>query len=189
MDDAWWGASIPAPAPDQSPSFLVGERSMPYSIIVDALGDRFANESESYVDLGHHMLEHPVDGPFWMISDAHHTRRYLRSFAVEPGATKALREAGLMHSGRTVAELATAIGMDPDHLIRSIKRFNGFARTGIDQDFGRGNSAYDRYYGDPLVQPNPNLGPLTHGPFTAVKLVPAVVFGVRAAQHMAVRRS
>ena len=51
-------------------------------------------------------------------------------------------------------------------------RFNGFCRTGIDQDFGRGNSAYDRYYGDPLVRPNPNLGPLEKGPYTAVRVVP-----------------
>ena len=53
-----------------------------------------------------------------------------------------------------------------------VGRFNGFARTGIDQDFGRGNSLYDRYYGDPLVRPNPNLGPLEKGPFTAVQVVP-----------------
>ncbi len=52
MDDAWWGASVAA-APGHQPAFIVGERSLPYSIIVDARGDRFANESESYVDLGH----------------------------------------------------------------------------------------------------------------------------------------
>ncbi len=172
MDDAWWGASIPAPSPDARPSFLVGERSFPYSLIVDARGQRFANESESYVDLGHRMLERADDAPFWMITDAHHTRRYLRSYAIEPGATAALSEAGLLHSAATVQELATAIGVDSERLIATIRRFNGFARTGIDQDFGRGNSAYDRYYSDPLVHPNPNLGALTHGPFTAVKLVP-----------------
>lgn len=174
MDDAWWGASIPAPSPDAKPSFLVGERSFPFSIMVDARGDRFANESASYVDLGHWMLEHRqrVDGPFWMISDARHTRRYLRSFAIEPGAVSALRAAGLLHSADTVRELAEMIGIEPDRLITTIRRFNGFARTGVDQDHGRGNSAYDRYYGDPLVRPNPNLGPLTRGPFTAVRLVP-----------------
>ena len=72
MDDAWWGGSI-APFPGGNPSFIVGERSMPYSIIVDSKGKRFANESESYVDLGHHMQQ--VDGgvgPYWMILDARH---------------------------------------------------------------------------------------------------------------------
>lgn len=174
MDDAWWGASIPAPAPDANPSFLVGERSFPYSIMVDARGDRFANESASYVDLGHRMLERSqqVDGPFWMISDVRHGRRYLRSYALQPGALPALREAGLLHTAPTIAELAAAIAVDPDLLVATIRRFNGFARTGVDQDFGRGNSAYDRYYGDPLVRPNPNLAPLLRGPFTAVKLVP-----------------
>ncbi|MDQ7993660.1 MAG: FAD-binding protein, partial [Propionicimonas sp.] len=64
------------------------------------------------------------------------------------------------------------IGAEPAALRATVDRFNGFARTGIDQDFGRGNSAYDRYYSDPLVRPNPNLGTLEKGPFTAVQLVP-----------------
>ncbi|MFU8840128.1 MAG: FAD-binding protein, partial [Nitriliruptoraceae bacterium] len=174
MDDAWWGASIPAPTDDTSPSFLVSERSYPFSIMVDANGERFANESESYVDLGHRMLEHgkQVDGPFWMIADARHARRYLRSFAIQPGLPAKLKEAGLLRSADTVRELAGQLGLDADRLIATIRRFNGFARTGIDQDFGRGNSVYDRYYGDPLVRPNPNLGPLTRGPFTAIQVVP-----------------
>ncbi|MEU2200183.1 FAD-binding protein [Isoptericola sp. NPDC019482] len=48
MDDAWWGASIEAP-PGGTPAFIVGERSMPFSIMVDARGERFANESEGVV--------------------------------------------------------------------------------------------------------------------------------------------
>jgi 3-oxosteroid 1-dehydrogenase len=174
MDDAWWGGSIPAAGGEVRATFLVVERSFPYSIIVDARGDRFANESESYVDLGHHMLEHAreVEGPTWMITDARHARRYVRFFAVPPGAAKAMREAGLIHSAKTLPELARAIGVDTARLQATVERFNGFARTGIDQDFGRGNSLYDRYYGDPLVRPNPNLGPLEKGPFTAVQVVP-----------------
>ncbi|MEN0070782.1 MAG: FAD-binding protein, partial [Propionicimonas sp.] len=96
MDDAWWGGSIPPATPDGSPAFLVSERSMPFTIIVDAAGQRFANESESYVDLGHHMLEHSarVPGRFWMVSDARFARRYLRSFAMDPKATTAMAQAG-----------------------------------------------------------------------------------------------
>lgn len=61
--------------------------------------------------------------------------------------------------------------MDPARLRATVDRFNGFARAGVDDDYGRGKSAYDRYYGDPTVTPNPNLGPLEKGPFTAYRVV------------------
>jgi 3-oxosteroid 1-dehydrogenase len=170
MDDAWWGASTAAPA-GHDPGFLVGERSLPYSILVDARGDRFANESESYVDLGHHMLEHDKDGAYWMVTDARHSRRYLRSYAMNPKVTGTMRAAGLLVKAGSLEELARAIGADPARLAATVERFNGFARSGVDGDFGRGNSAYDRYYGDPTVHPNPNLGPIEKGPFTAVRVV------------------
>lgn len=170
MDDAWWGASI-APSSATGPSFLVGERSFPFSLIVDAKGDRFANESESYVDLGHHMLEHDKDGAYWMIADRRHAMRYLRTYALDPRANKAMQAEGVMFKADSIPELASKLGIDPARLQATVERFNGFARAGVDGDFGRGNSAYDRYYSDPLVRPNPNLGPIEKGPFTAVKLV------------------
>src|SRR5690606_5211852 len=34
------------------------------------------------------------------------------------------------------------------------------------------NTEYDRYYSDPRVKPNPNLGPLEKGPFQAFQIVP-----------------
>ncbi|HBX80127.1 MAG: FAD-binding protein [Propionibacteriaceae bacterium] len=171
MDDAWWGGSVPPATADSSPAFLVSERSVPHSIIVDAAGDRFANESESYVDLGHHMLNHPVKGRFWMVSDARHAHRYLRSYAIDPKVIKAMFDAGIMIKAPTLGALATEIGVDAARLQATVDRFNGMARTGIDHEFGRGNSAYDRYYGDPLCHPNPNLGTIEKGPFTALEIV------------------
>ena len=173
MEDAWWGGSVPGVTKDAAAMFLVSERSMPHSMIVDAAGDRFANESESYVDLGHHMLEHfeSAPGTCWMITDVRHARRYLRSYALDPKANKAMREAGIMVSAPTIADLAVRLGIDAARLSATVERFNGFARSGVDADFARGNSAYDRYYGDPGVRPNPNLGTLEKGPFTAVQVV------------------
>lgn len=171
MDDAWWGGSIEA-FPGGSPSFLVGERSMPFSIMVDSKGRRFANESESYVDLGHHMLE--LDGgagPYWMILESRHLHRYFRTFAMDPKALKAMKEAGISVKSKTIPELAQKMSVDPAVLAATLERFNGFARAGIDGDFGRGNSAYDRYYGDPTVRPNPNLGPIEKPPFVAYRVV------------------
>ena len=170
MDDAWWGASI-ASVGDEDPSFIVGERSLPYMMIVDGQGRRFANEAESYVDLGHHMLEHDPHGTYWMVSDVRHARRYLRSYAMDPRKNKAMQEAGLLVKADTLAELADATGMDPEVFKETVQRFNGFARSGVDGDFGKGNSAYDRYYGDPTVRPNPCLGPVEKGPFTAYRVV------------------
>ena len=174
MGDAWWGGSVPSPAPAGSAMFLVSERSMPHSIIVDAAGHRFANESESYVDLGHHMFEHfqTVPGTCWMITDVRHTRRYLRSYAMDPRAVKAMEAAGTMVKAPTLAALAGRIRVDAEALETTVKRFNGFCRAGVDNDFARGNSAYDRYYGDPSVHPNPNLGTIEKGPFAAVQVVP-----------------
>ena len=44
--------------------------------------------------------------------------------------------------------------------------------TGKDEDFGRGDSAYDRYFGDPKVTPNPNLFPVEEAPFYAIPFYP-----------------
>lgn len=170
MDDAWWGASI-APVEGGEPSFIVGERSLPYSIIVDAQGQRFANESESYVDLGHHMLEHDLEGDYWFILDRRHARRYLRTFALDPRLNRQMKSQGILVEADTLEGLARELRLDPRIFQETIHRFNGFARTGRDQDFGRGDSAYDRYYGDPTVRPNPCLGPIEKGPFLAYRVV------------------
>ncbi|MCZ2816317.1 FAD-binding protein [Modestobacter sp. VKM Ac-2984] len=170
MDEAWWGGSI-APLPGAAPAFIVGERSMPYSVLLDANGDRFTNESESYVDLGHHMLAHDKDGPYWLVAETRHARRYLRTYALDPRANKAMRKAGIMVKADSVDELASGLGVQPARLRATLERFNGYARAGKDGDFGRGDSAYDRYYGDPTVRPNPCLGPLEKPPFTAFRVV------------------
>ncbi|SDZ16190.1 3-oxosteroid 1-dehydrogenase [Micromonospora pattaloongensis] len=171
MDDAWWGLSVPMP--DGGSQFVLSERSMPFSVIVDSAGDRYMNESASYIDVGHAMLERHTSVPAipsWLIVDARHRRRYLFNAFMQ--GTKKLRAAGTVRSADTIEELAAVLGMEPSRLRATVDRFNGFARAGVDSDFGRGRTAYDNYYGDPRVKPNPNLGPLEKGPFTAVQLVP-----------------
>ena len=63
--------------------------------------------------------------------------------------------------------------------------------AGRDEEFGRGDSAYDRYYGDPRVRPNPNLAPLARPPFYAVTIVPGDLGtkgGLRTDEHARVLR-
>ena len=77
-----------------------------------------------------------------------------------------------MREGHTIAALATAIGVPPAALEATVARCNGFARTGRDTDFGKGDSIYDRSNGDPSVRPNPCLGVIAHAPFYAVRVLP-----------------
>ncbi|WIY83041.1 FAD-binding protein [Propionimicrobium sp. PCR01-08-3] len=171
MDDAWWGATL-APFNDgPAGGFLVGERALPYMMIVDGQGRRFANEAESYIDLGHHMNDHDRGGSYWMITEGRYNLRYFRTFSIQPGLIKGMTDKAFLHKARTLGELARKLGVPQENLRVTVERFNGFARTGRDQDFHKGDSAYDRYYGDPTVRPNPCLGPLEKGPFTAYKIV------------------
>ena len=170
MDDAWWGPSV-APAGDHGPGFVVSERSMPFSIVVDQQGSRYVNESTSYVDFGHAMLERGLDrtNPSWMVLDVRHRRRYLNNAFLM--GKKALFEHGVAVQADTLEGLAEKMGVDKGTFKATIQRFNAFARAGVDQDFGRGKDAYDNYYGDPTHGPNPNLGEIAKGPFVAIKLV------------------
>src|SRR5699024_3709621 len=108
---------------EADPSFIVGERALPYSIMVDQRGDRFANEAESYVDLGHHMLEHDKDGVYWIIGEARHARRYMRTYAMDPRNNKKLAAEGKLAQGDTIEELAAKLSMDPARLQATVERF------------------------------------------------------------------
>jgi 3-oxosteroid 1-dehydrogenase len=127
------------------------ERSFLFSIVVDADGQRYTNESACYVDFGHAVLERDKTVsavPSWLVCDARHARRYLRTYVLVGGA-KALIEEGEMVRGNTIAEVAEATGTDPAALQATVTRFNGFAANGVDEDFDRGRTAYDSYDGDP----------------------------------------
>src|SRR5439155_24919116 len=81
-------------------------------------------------------------------------------------------ESGGIVTADTLEQLAAKAGLPADRLKATVERFNSFARSGTDEDFHRGESAYDRYYGDPTNTPNPNLGAITHAPYYAAKMVP-----------------
>ncbi|MHA4915478.1 FAD-binding protein, partial [Enterococcus faecium] len=62
--------------------------------------------------------------------------------------------------------------IDEQGLIDTVQRFNTAARAGVDPEFGRGSTPFNRYGGDPSSHPNPSLAPLERGPFYAVRILP-----------------
>jgi 3-oxosteroid 1-dehydrogenase len=174
MDDAWWGPTIPLP---NGPWFCLAERNLPGSLIVNGAGRRYMNEALPYVEATHEIYKGEATGvthvPSWMVIDQRYRNRYL--FAGlgprQPFPGRWLKE-GVIRKAATLEELAAQIGVPPDALVATVERFNGFAETGVDEDFHRGESAYDKYYSDPTVKPNPSLHRIDRSPFYAVKIVP-----------------
>jgi 3-oxosteroid 1-dehydrogenase len=173
MDDAWWGPSIPLPG---GPYFCLAERSLPGCVLVNGAGQRFVNESAPYVDAVHAMYDGNTPEnphiPAWLVFDQRYRDRYV--FAGLPPHRPLPRRwyaAGAVVRADDLAGLAQAAGVDAEGLVKTVARFNEFAAAGRDEDFGRGDSAYDRYYGDPRLA-NPNLAPLAQPPYYAVKIVP-----------------
>lgn len=169
MDDAWWGPSIVLP---RGPYFCLAERSLPGCVMVNQRGERFVNEAAPYVDAVHAMYE-TNSVPAWLIADQTYRNRYIFA-GLGPRQPFPGRwyKSGAVHRAATLDALADEIDVPPDKLRETIDRFNGFAGSGVDSEFHRGDSAYDRYYGDPRNRPNPNLAPLRRAPFYAIKIVP-----------------
>ena len=80
---------------------------------------------------------------------------------------KAWLDSGIVKEAGSWEELAGKIGVPADALRQTATRFNELAHKGHDDDFNRGDSAYDNYYGDPTL-PNPNLHPIGKPPVLRV---------------------
>ncbi|HEY4098750.1 MAG TPA: FAD-dependent oxidoreductase [Baekduia sp.] len=174
MEEAWWMPTMPAP--DGTLVGLVADRQFPGQFIVNGAGKRFVNEATPYVVFCQQQLAGHQTGvshiPAWMIIDDRAWKRNVIAGHL-PGSPmpKLWLKEGIAHVGNTLEELAGKIGVPPAALRAEGDRFNGFARTGVDDDFHRGESAYDRYYGDPSYK-NPNLGEVSKPPFYAFALTP-----------------
>lgn len=179
MDWAWWTPTIPVVGEDK-PRGIFAERAFPGSIVVNALGKRFCNEAQGYLEFGAAMYkDHEETGgknvPAWCIFDA----SFRFNYAMGP-----LMPAQIMPDSRlrkewlnsvywkagTLDELARQIGVDPAGLAETVAQVNEYARTGKDVDFDRGGNVFDRYYGDVNVKPNPCLAPIKKGPFYAMRM-------------------
>lgn len=184
LDEAWWFPAIQWP--DGRMQFMLNERMMPAQFIVNGAGKRFINEAAPYMDFGHAMIEGQRSGvthiPCWLITDLRSFNRYVVGGHLPipkiPGAPvptgrkvpPAWLESGVVKAATTWDEMAAKIGVPAQQLAETASRFNELARRGHDDDFNRGDSVYDNYYGD-YTLPNPNLYPLGDPPYYAFRIV------------------
>lgn len=182
-DQGWWIPTMTLPSPKASnfheihqAAFDVGR---PWSVCVNGKGVRFVNEATGYDRFGQAMVEdHLKTGanmPCWLIFDAKFRAKFSAGGLMPTVHTPDRRIPAewwdhYVFRADSIAALADKIGVPGDALAQTVQAMNGYAVTGVDTEFGRGGNIYDRFFGDPGVTPNPNLGPIDTGPFYAVPI-------------------
>ncbi|ACO78229.1 succinate dehydrogenase/fumarate reductase flavoprotein subunit [Azotobacter vinelandii CA] len=152
------------------------ERAKPGFIAVRRDGRRFVNEADSYHDFMSALFAAtPADevAQAWLICDQRAQRHYGLGWSRPfPFPTRPWVRKGYLHKAASLGELARQCGIDARQLEATVAAFNLGAERGVDPQFGRGASAYNKAQGEALHGPNPSLGALLRAPFYALKLVP-----------------
>jgi len=178
MREAWWAPVISTPGMrrDGARNGLLTsrERALPGTIMVNGRGRRFANEAANYNAFGgaYHQLDASrfdyVNLPSYLVFG----RSTVDRFGVFGGAPGDAAP-GWVTTADTLAELASALDLPVDELEATVERFNEHAAAGVDPDFARGESAYDRFPGgrtlDPEL-PSATLAPVEGPPFYGVEI-------------------
>ncbi|MGI9325394.1 MAG: FAD-dependent oxidoreductase [Pseudomonadales bacterium] len=177
MREAWWMPAVEAPADQDNqlqPAYLfAAERARPRSIMINRYGRRFTNEASNYNAFGAAFHEQDVarfdypNLPCWFIFDQVHLDTY-GFINTQPGQPVP----NWVTSARSAAELADKLGVDAEGLNATLAHWNQAVENGKDEDFHRGESAHDTWWGDPEVKgvPAATLGPLDTPPYYAVEV-------------------
>ncbi len=181
MNGAWWCTTISAPD-EPAPRLAIMEKSLPGSCVVNMAGKRIANESQNYMAYQTEFFESHSEAnpnaPAYMIFD----KRFRDSYIVGPlldvqsrpdsRLPKEYFENGFMAIEDSIDAIADKLGIDKVGLNDTINKMNEYGKTGKDLEFGRGDTEYDRYYGDETIEPNPCLHSIDQGPFYAIRIDP-----------------
>jgi len=189
------GFHVPKTKPDDNVLFRqasICELLCPHTIVVNADGRRFGDEGY-FQEFAIRLREYDLvrrrhsNLPCFLIFD----QQYADGFSF------AYRRVGApvpewVARGESIEQLAGALSIEPRNLAATVERFNQFARTGKDQDFGPGKSKWSQ--GDTRVwKPtradetylNPRLGTIRIPPFYGIELHPSafVSHGLVADRH------
>jgi 3-oxosteroid 1-dehydrogenase len=137
----------------------------PHAIVVDRTGRRFVSEGDYNIgealDRRDHETGAPLHLPAWLIAD----RRFPSQAA--PFRWYARKDPNFLVTGRSLDELAGKTGLPAGALAETVSRFNTFCARGRDEDFHRGESAWE---GFKLGEAGRALGSIEHPPFIAAPL-------------------
>lgn len=180
MREAWWAPVIEVPdtVVSMGRQLMSAPRGLPGAIIVNRAGKRFMNEAANYNAAGAALHEQDTarssyrNLPCWIIFNQTYYDKYGFAGGVGASFIKGDRAPDWITSADSLAELAGRIGVPGDALEATVRRFNGFVADGHDPDFHRGESAHDRWWGDPAFKGDRRgtLGPIEGGPYYAVEI-------------------
>jgi 3-oxosteroid 1-dehydrogenase len=183
MGMTWGAPTVLLPGAPSATAVFV-ERSLPGCVVVNAKGKRFGNEAAPYTEFVNAVYaDHAKGGatiPCWLIFDGRFRKSYpcgpLMPSSIAPDHKLPAEWVDkVYYKADTLTALAVKIGVDAQGLAQTVARMNDFARAGTDSEFGKGNNAFDRYYADPKIKPNPCLAPIVEAPFYAVPLYPGEI--------------
>ncbi|KPI18936.1 fumarate reductase/succinate dehydrogenase flavoprotein domain protein [Actinobacteria bacterium OK074] len=207
LDEAWYTPGLVWP--DGLPLFHTGTRG---GIWVNGAGERFINEARPYDQAGHEIVRlHTTTGvshvPAHWIFDQRQLDRDSFGGPYDQPVRPEWFESGALKKADTLEELAELIDVPLDALRATVEEFNGYAASGVDERFHRGETPWDQiayhvlgYPGLPELNypapptpdwPNPLLMPLDTPPYYVATILPADIGtkgGLKIDEHARVLR-
>lgn len=180
MREAWWMPVVEAPLNPMGRMLFTGERTLPGTIMVNKAGKRFTNEAANYNAFGAAFHEQDLNAcswrnlPAWCIFNRKFYDKwgFLDAQLIGLAEHESREPADWIERGETLAELAGKLGIPADALEATVERWNRMVENGKDEEFGRGDSYYDRYWGDPnhKGEKEATLGKIEGGPYYAAEV-------------------
>ena len=183
MNLTWGAPTVNVPGASSSTAVFV-ERSLPGCVVVNGKGKRFCNEAGPYTEFVYAVQADQARSgaavPCFMVFDARFRKNYpcgpfMPSSIMPDRKLPADWRGTVYYKADTLEGLAMQAGIDAATLAATVQKMNEYAADGVDREFGKGNTAFDRYYADPRVRPNPCLAPIAQAPFYAIKLYPGEI--------------
>jgi 3-oxosteroid 1-dehydrogenase len=175
MDQVLMYSVVPTVYEGKRHALPLAELYAPHCILVNRHGRRFVNEGRPnlgvVIDERDPVTGLPIHLPAWRIFDARYAAKNRGNMFIGWLARDWFRKAG------SLAELARLIEVDPAALTETVERFNGFARRGRDEDFHRGETAWEKFH---TPDPGPEggngaLGTVAVPPFYAAPYYRAIL--------------